>query len=223
MVKQSEQVQKFYDVKFGELNIVVTESGEKMYCLLDICRILELLKKEGDRIVKMSNCHTQQYFVKRIKQIVSRVFVDESGLITLCTESRKNKADKFRIWAVGLAAKLNRSITLSKRVKEMPRDKNGRLMKQTQPALDFMEESDAGGHHPTLEEYFKEFVPIDYLIPLLSDTLKDYISLVRQTSVEHQKQAQHRCSVLNTLNLVFIANKEKYPCLSYANKNIQAR
>lgn len=52
MVKQSEQVQKFYDARFGELNIVINGEGEKMYCLTDICQILELLKREGDRIVK---------------------------------------------------------------------------------------------------------------------------------------------------------------------------
>ena len=228
MVKQSEQVQKFYDVKFGELNIEVTESGEKMYCLMDICSILELLKREGDRIVKLSNCKTQQFFVKRVKQIVSRVFVDESGLISLCTESRKNKADKFRLWAVGLAGKLNRSIVASKRAKERQRGDNGKWVKQ-EPAVvkevspvvnTSVTEED---RHPTLEEYFKEFVPLDYLIPLLSATLKDYLSLSTKEPAEQQKKVQHRCSVLNTLNLVLIANKAKYPSRSYAKNSCQAK
>ena len=215
MVKQSEQVQKFYDVRFGELNIVVNGEGEKMYCLTDICRILELMKREGDRIVKQSKCHVQEFFVKRIKQIVSREFVDESGLISLVTESRKNKADKFRIWAIGLGAKVSKSVIARKRVSMIPRGENGKWMKREEKNVGCDEE---GCPYPTLEEYFKEFVPLDYLIPMISETMKDYLKLVQKEPEDHKKIVEHRCSVLNTLNLTLIANKNKYPGRSYAKK-----
>lgn len=215
MVKQSEQVQKFYCTQFGELNVAINENGGKMYCLIDICRALELLKREGDRIVKLSNCQTQEFFVKRVKSVVSRTFIDENGLLSLVTESRKNKADKYRKWALGLGNKLNRSVMMSKRASKSKRDCQGRFL----PASGGSKvRADDKGPFPTLEEYFKDFVPLDYLIPLLSDTLKDYITLAQQGPEERRKQAEHRCSVLNTLNLTLIANKEKYPSRSYASK-----
>lgn len=213
MVKQSDQVQKFYDSRFGELNIVVNEDGNKMYCLTDVCRILELLKREGNRIIKMSGCKVQEYFVKRIKQIVSREFVDESGLISLVTESRKNKADRFRLWAIGLGNKVQKSVAARDRAVNKPRGNNGKWIKNQVSVNDIDD-----GPYPTLEEYFKDYVPLDYLIPMLSETLKDYIKLVQNEPAEHRREVEQRCSVLNTLNLTLIANKKKYQVRSYANK-----
>lgn len=215
MVKQSEQVQKFYDARFGELNIALNGEGEKMYCLTDICQILELLKREGDRIVKQSKCYTQEFFVKRIKQIVSREFVDESGLISLVTESRKNKADKFRMWAIGLGVKVSKSAIARKRVSDLPRGENGKWMKKEEQKVGCDEE---GYPYPTLEEYFKDFVPLDYLIPMISETMKDYLKLVQKEPESHKREVEHRCSVLNTLNLTLIANKNRFPGRSYAKK-----
>lgn len=211
MVKQSNEVKKFYDTRFGELNIATCEDGAPMFCLIDVCRGLELLKKEGDRIVKQSKCQQQEFFVRRVKQIVSRNFVDESGFLTLVTESRKNKADRYRIWAISLAKGMTRRVRASKRASELKRGADGKFQSDSVKA-----ETPAGGPYPTIEEYFKDYVPIDYFIPLLSDTIKDYEKNCKCESEEHRKEMEHRVSVLNTLKTTLIGNKESFLSRSYA-------
>lgn len=214
MVKQSNEVKKFYDIRFGELNIAISDDGQPMFCLTDVCRGLELLKREGDRIVKQSNCQKREFFVKRIKQIVSRTFVDESGFLTLVTESRKNKADRYRIWAIDLARGMERKTTAQKREATKKRNVDGKFQKMDEDTSN----EDTEGPFPTLEEYFKDYVPVDYLIPLLSATLKDYAMNCRCESEEHRKEIEHRCSVLNTLNLTLIGNLEALRGHSKTNK-----
>lgn len=215
MVKQSSEVSKFYDTRFGELNIAINSDGLPMFCLTDVCRGLELLKREGDRIMKHSICRKQDFFVKRVKQVVGLQFVDESGFLTLVTESRKNKADKYRIWAVGLANGILNSRKRKQRAAAIERDKNGRFMKK---AVEIS--CDIEGPYPTLEEYLKDYVPVEYLIPLLSDTLKDYINSVVPRDEEHRKQIEHRVQVLNTLNLTLIGNMRTLQDRSYANNKL---
>lgn len=217
MVKHSNEVSKFYDTRFGELNIAINSDGEPMFCLTDVCRNLELLKREGDRIVKSSHCKKQEFFVKRLKQIVSRLFVDESGFLTLVTESRKNKADKYRIWAVSQANGIIRKIKAKQRAANIRRGEDGKFQKQIADIG-----KDIEGPYPTLDEYLKEYVPVDYLIPLISDTLKDYIYSVVPRNEEHRKQIEHRVSVLNTLNLTLIGNLDTLRVRSYANKKTQS-
>ena len=215
MVKQSSEVSKFYDTRFGELNIAINSDGLPMFCLTDVCRGLELLKREGDRIMKHTICQKQDFFVKRVKQVVGLQFVDESGFLTLVTESRKNKADKYRIWAVGLANGILNSRKRKQRAASIERDKNGRFRKK---AVEIT--CDIEGPYPTLEEYLKDYVPVEYLIPLLSDTLKDYINSVVPRNEEHRKQIEHRVQVLNTLNLTLIGNMRTLQDRSYANNKL---
>ena len=214
MVKQSSEVSKFYDTRYGELNIAINSDGLPMFCLTDVCRGLELLKREGDRLMKQSDCLKQEYFVKRIKQVVGMQFIDENGFLTLVTESRKTKADKYRIWAMGLAKGIQTRIKRKQRVAAMERDQNGKFKKNV---LDLTK--DLEGPYPTLDEYLKDYVPVEYLIPLISDTLKDYLSSVTPRNEEHKKQIEHRVSVLNTLNLTLIGNMKTYQGRSYANNN----
>ena len=213
MVKQSSEVSKFYDCKFGELNIAINSEGEAMFCLTDVCRGLDLLKREGDRLMKQSDCQKQEFLVKRIRQVVGLQFVDESGFLTLVTESRKNKADKYRIWALGLANRIIRRKKNRERVATMSRDESGKFRRTSTDISKGME-----GPYPTLEEYLTDYVPIDYLIPLLSDTLKDYLNSVMPRDEEHKKLIEHRVSVLNTLNLTLIGNMKTIKGRSCANK-----
>ena len=142
-------------------------------------------------------------------------FIDESGFLTLVTESRKTKADKYRIWAMGLANGILTRIKRKHRVATMERDENGRFRKNI---TDIISE-DAEGPFPTLEEYLTSYFPIECLVPLISDTLKDYISSVTPRNEEHRKQIYHRVSVLNTLNQTLKGNMATLQGRSYANKD----
>lgn len=204
MVKSSENVRKFYDVRFGELNIAIGEHGERMYCLVDICRILKLLKREGNAIVKKCSCNVAEYLVKRTHTVVSRLFVDESGLVTLATESRKNNADNFRKWA----------ITNGKRMFGLtgyrPAGEVNTPAVQAPAAVETgASVPDGFGDVPTIYEYFKDYVPLDYFIPLLSDTLKDYLEKSKNDMELKMKLVEHRVSVLNTFNVTLIENMKR--------------
>lgn len=207
MVKSSENVRKFYDVRFGELNIAIGEHGERMYCLIDICRILKLLKREGNAIVKNCSCNVAEYLVKRTRTVVSRLFVDESGLVTLATESRKNNADNFRKWAITNGKRMF-GLTGYKPVVDV-----GGSVATAAPVVDGegAEVGAPGGLNdvPTVYEYFKDYVPLDYFIPLLSDTLKDYLEKSKNDMDLKKKLVEHRVSVLNTFNVTLIENMKK--------------
>lgn len=145
MTKQSDNVVSFYDTKFGELNIAIGKNGKPMYCLSDVCRDIRLLKREGEEIVKKCGCKVATYFVKCTKTVTSREFVDESGFLSLVVESRKNNADAFRKWGLGVALQAQRS------------------------ALEIrMPDS---GYYPSISEYFKDYVPASEFLPIIDALL----------------------------------------------------
>ena len=63
--------------------------------------------------------------------------------------------------------------------------------------------------YPTVGQYFKNYVPLDYFIPLLSDTLKDYLEISKNEPDYKKRLIEHRVSVLNTFNVTLIANMKK--------------
>lgn len=222
MVKQSPEVRKFYDGRFGELNIAVDKEHGKMFCLTDVCRGLDLLKKEGLRIIKKSECAVKEFFVKRTKIVTGHEFVDADGFLSLIAECRKNKADSYRKWVL--------SLPVTWKVREDKKEKGDKATiqvetKPTQPSKEVQNDDDC---YPTLEEFFDNYVPLDDFIPLLADVLKDYLFCAQLQCQEmpfpeeHFKKVCHRIEILNCFNITLIANKSKYPShynsRSYANK-----
>jgi len=206
MVKQSPEVRKFYDGRFGELNIAVDKEHGKMFCLTDVCRGLDLLKREGMKIVRKSECATKEFFVKRTKVVTGHEFVDSDGFLSLIAESRKNKADGYRKWVL--------SLPVTWKVPENPKEqKPSKATIQVETKVP-QEEDDP---YPTLEEFFDTYVPLDEFIPLLSDVLKDYLFCAQLQCQEmpfpeeHFKKVCHRIEILNCFNITLIANKAKYP------------
>lgn len=141
MTNQSSNVVSYYDTKFGELNVAIGDNGKPMYCLNDVCRDIKLFMREGEQIVKKSGCKVNNYFVKRTKCVVSRVFVDESGFLSLVVESRKNNADSFRKWGLSLGATAQRNAIGARMLDD--------------------------GYYPSIAEYFKDYVPASEFIPIL--------------------------------------------------------
>lgn len=190
MVRTSENVKKFHEVPYGELHIGINEKGQPMFCINDVCRGLELYKREADRIVSDKRYEKREYLVRPLKNVMCRVFVDENAFLSLVTESRKNQADAYRRWAMDCAHTLMRE----------------RGVEVTTPATTIPECIADEGPYPTLEEYFRDYVPVDYFIPLLSATLKDYVDSMRGKTTQQRKEVEHRVSVLNTFNMTLIGN-----------------
>ena len=113
-IKQPE-VSLYSSKEFGELHATVTSQGKVFYCTSDLCRCLNLLIREGEKIIKASKCATKEYLVKKAKKTISYIFIDYDGLLSLLIESRKTKANAYRKWienTIGKSKK-TKAITLS--------------------------------------------------------------------------------------------------------------
>ena len=88
----------FSNPEFGTVRIIVKENGEPLFCLKDLCVILEMgnpseVKKRLDEDTLNS---TEGINPKNPEQGVT--FVNESGLYDVILDSRKPNARAFRKW-----------------------------------------------------------------------------------------------------------------------------
>ena len=90
-------IQIFNNPAFGQIRITHDAQGEPLFCLTDVCKILELrapdVKRRLDDAV-VSN-HTVKDSLGR-KNLMS--FVNEDGLYDAILDSRKPEAKAFRKW-----------------------------------------------------------------------------------------------------------------------------
>ena len=92
--------QIFTSKEFGEIRTHVDEKGEPWFCLLDVCKALDLSTKFvkqrlGDEVV--SNNLISDTIGRKQKAL----FVNEDGLYDVILESRKPEARAFRKWVTG--------------------------------------------------------------------------------------------------------------------------
>lgn len=92
--------QIFRSKEFGEIRTYVDERGEPWFCLLDVCRALDLTangvkQRLGDNVI--SNYPISDT-IGRTRQVL---FVNEDGLYDVILESRKPEARAFRRWVTG--------------------------------------------------------------------------------------------------------------------------
>lgn len=66
-IKQPE-ISLYSSKDFGELHATITSQGKVFYCASDLCRCLNLLIREGEKIIKASKCATKEYMVKKAKK-----------------------------------------------------------------------------------------------------------------------------------------------------------
>lgn len=90
-------IQIFESAQFGQIRTAVTENGEPLFCLADVCKALELqpaavMRRLGDGVT--SNHPT----VDSLGRTQDANFVNEDGLYDVILDSRKPEARKFRKW-----------------------------------------------------------------------------------------------------------------------------
>ena len=89
-------VQIFKNNKFGEVRIVTTENNDPLFCLADVCKILELqtgatknrLNERGISLINTPTSSGNQ----------NMIFVDEPNFYTAVFQSRKPEAEAFTDW-----------------------------------------------------------------------------------------------------------------------------
>lgn len=91
-----DNLQIFSNSEFGEIR-TITKDDEALFCLGDLCRILELTAKGvkqrlTDEVI--SNCPIPD----SLGRIQNTIFVNEDGLYDVILDSRKENARKFRKW-----------------------------------------------------------------------------------------------------------------------------
>lgn len=92
-------VQLFSNPQFGQIRIVMNEGGEPMFCLADVCKVLDLTpSKVVQRLEK--DVLSKYPLVTNGGEQVSN-FVSEEGLYDAILDSRKPEAKQFRKWVIG--------------------------------------------------------------------------------------------------------------------------
>lgn len=89
-------LQIFSNSEFGEIR-TITKDGEALFCLGDLCRILELTAK-GVKQRLTDEVISNYPIPDSLGRIQNTIFVNEDGLYDVILDSRKENARKFRKW-----------------------------------------------------------------------------------------------------------------------------
>lgn len=104
-----DQVTIFENAQFGQIRTSVTESGEPLFCLVDVCKALGLtqpsrvkstLRLDGVTTIKGVSSTTNQHG-KTTEQEVTLNFITEPNLYKCIFQSRKAEAEQFQDWVCG--------------------------------------------------------------------------------------------------------------------------
>lgn len=89
-------LQIFSNSEFGEIR-TITKDDEALFCLGDLCRILELTAK-GVKQRLTDEVISNYPIPDSLGRIQNTIFVNEDGLYDVILDSRKENARKFRKW-----------------------------------------------------------------------------------------------------------------------------
>lgn len=91
------EIQLFSNPEFGEVRTSVTESNEPVFCLVDLCEILELNPSKVSQ--RLNDDVLSKYpILDSIGRQQLANFVNEDGLYDVILDSRKPEARGFRKW-----------------------------------------------------------------------------------------------------------------------------
>lgn len=103
-------IQIFKNPEFGEVRTLVSESGEPLFCLADLCKILGLgnpsqvkttLRKDGVISNEVSTHIISNGIDTGKTKIMSLNFITEPNLYKCIFQSRKKEAEQFQDWVCG--------------------------------------------------------------------------------------------------------------------------
>lgn len=91
------EIQLFNNPEFGDVRTSVTESNEPIFCLLDLCEILELNPSKVSQRLNDDVLSKYPIFDRLGREQLAN-FVNEDGLYDVILDSRKPEARGFRKW-----------------------------------------------------------------------------------------------------------------------------
>ena len=91
------QIQIFKNQEFGAIRTISNKQGEAMFCLKDVCEVLELRTQKV--VQRLEDDVLSKYpIVDNLGRVQQATFVNEDGLYDTILESRKPQAKQFRKW-----------------------------------------------------------------------------------------------------------------------------
>lgn len=95
-----ESIKIFENAQFGQIRTSVTESGEPLFCLADVCKALDLSNPRDvkRRLQQKGVCTTDTPTNGGIQQLN---FITEPNLYKCIFQSRKKEAEQFQDWVCG--------------------------------------------------------------------------------------------------------------------------
>ena len=91
------EIKIFQNQEFGAIRTMSNEQGEPMFCLKDVCDVLELLTQKV--VQRLEDDVLSKYpIVDTLGRTQQATFVNEDGLYDTILESRKPQAKLFRKW-----------------------------------------------------------------------------------------------------------------------------
>ena len=105
-----EEIKIFENAQFGQIRTALTENGEPLFCLSDLCKILGLgnpsqvkntLRKEGVITNEVGVTTGTKSNGEPSMQIVPMNFITEPNLYKCIFQSRKEAAEQFQDWVCG--------------------------------------------------------------------------------------------------------------------------
>lgn len=90
------EIQIFKNEQFGQVRIAMSESNEPMFCLADVCQVLDLTPSKVAQ--RLDEGVLSKYPLETAGGIQQANFVNEDGLYDTILDSRKPEAKQFRKW-----------------------------------------------------------------------------------------------------------------------------
>ena len=91
------EIQIFQNQEFGAIRTISNKQGEAMFCLKDVCEVLELRTQKV--VQRLEDDVLSKYpIVDNLGRVQQATFVNEDGLYDTILESRKPQAKQFRKW-----------------------------------------------------------------------------------------------------------------------------
>ncbi len=94
-------IQMFQNPNFGEIRVATGENGEPLFCLSDICRVLEIIDVSRCASRLEDDVRQTHPIIDSLNREQQATFVNEEGLYEVVIRSDKNSARPFRKWICG--------------------------------------------------------------------------------------------------------------------------
>ena len=92
-----DNIQIFKNESFGEVRVAGT-SEEPLFCLADVCKVLELGNPSQVKTILCGEVITNEVIPDSLGRQQEMIFINEDGLYDVILDSRKPQAKTFRKW-----------------------------------------------------------------------------------------------------------------------------